>query len=101
MGRRRGVSAETPHVSSCLCSCCRSQGGESVVCRLDRPRFGPLVEAVADSARVVRLQARTPWSRSYSSRRLISFSCRRSREALMELRVSRRLLMAWRRSLGG
>jgi hypothetical protein len=70
------------------------------MCRLDRPRIGPLVEAAADSIRVARLRAGTPWSRSYSSRRLILFSCRRSREALMELRMSRRLLMACRRSLG-
>jgi hypothetical protein len=59
------------------------------MCRLDRPRVGPLVEAAADSTRVAQLRARTPWSRSYSSRCLISFSCRRSREALMELRASR------------
>jgi hypothetical protein len=72
-----------------------------VVCCLDRPWVGPLVEAAADSTRVARLRAGTPWSQSYSFRRLISLSCRRSREALMELCVSRWLLMAWRRSLGG
>jgi hypothetical protein len=33
--------------------------------------------------------------------RRISFSCRHSREALMELCASRRLLMACRRSFGG
>jgi hypothetical protein len=71
------------------------------MCRLDHPRIGPLVEAAADSTRVARLRAGTPWSRSYSSRHLISFSCRRSRKALMELRASHRLLMACRRSLGG
>jgi hypothetical protein len=71
------------------------------MCRLDRPRIGPLVEAAADSTRVARLRAGTPWSRSYFSRCLISFSCRRLREALIELRVSQRLLMACRRSLGG
>jgi hypothetical protein len=71
------------------------------MCRHDRPWIGPLVEATADSTRVARLRAGTPWSRSYSCQRLISFSCCRSREALMELRVSRRLLMACRRSLGG
>jgi hypothetical protein len=70
------------------------------MCRLDRPRNGPLVEAVADSTRVARLRAGTPWSRSYSSRCLISFSCLRSCEALMELRASCRLLMACYRSLG-
>jgi hypothetical protein len=72
-----------------------------VVCRLDRPWVGPLVEAAANSTRVARLRAGMLWSRSYSSRRLISLSCRRSREALMELRASRRLLMAWHSSLGG
>jgi hypothetical protein len=72
-----------------------------VVCRLDHPRVGPLLEATADSTRVARLRAETPWSRSYSSQRLISFSCRRSCEALIELRASRWLLMAWRRSLVG
>jgi hypothetical protein len=71
------------------------------MCRLDRPRIGPLVEAAADSTRVAWLRAGTSWSRSYSSRRLIPFSCRRSRESLMELRTSRRLLMACRRSFGG
>jgi hypothetical protein len=60
MARRRGVSVETPHVSSCRCSCRRSRGGESVVGRLDRPRNGPLVEAAADSTRVARLRAGTP-----------------------------------------
>jgi hypothetical protein len=52
MVRRRGVSVETPHVSSCRCSCRRSRGGELVAGRLDRPRNGPLVEATADSTRV-------------------------------------------------
>jgi hypothetical protein len=72
-----------------------------VVCHLDRPRVGPLVEAAADSTQVARLRVGTPWSRSYSSRRLISLSCRRLREALMELYASRRLLMVWRKSLEG
>jgi hypothetical protein len=71
------------------------------MCRLDCPGIGPLVEAAADSTQVAWLRARKPWSRSYSSRRLISFSCRQSREALMELRAFHRLLMACRRSLGG
>jgi hypothetical protein len=71
------------------------------VCRLDRPRVGPLVEAAVDSSRVARLRAWTSWYRSYSSQCLISFSCRRSRKALIELHASHRLLMAWRRSLGG
>jgi hypothetical protein len=71
------------------------------MCRLDRPQIGPLVQAAANSTRVARLRAGTPWSRSYSSRRLISFTCGRSREALIELHASRRLLMACRRSLGG
>jgi hypothetical protein len=71
------------------------------MCCLDRPRIGPLVEAATDSTRAARLQAGTPWSRSYSSWHLILFSCRRSREALIELRASRRLLMACRRLLGG
>jgi hypothetical protein len=71
------------------------------MCSLVRPQVGPLVEAAADSTQVARLRAGTPWSQSYSSRRLISFSCRRSREALMELHASRRLLMACCRSLGG
>jgi hypothetical protein len=70
------------------------------MCRLDRPQIGPLVEAAADSTRVAQLRARTPWSRSYSSQRLILFSCRRSRKALMELRASRRLLMVCHRSFG-
>jgi hypothetical protein len=52
MSRRRGVSVETLHVSSCRCSCRQSRGGESVVGRLDRPLNGPLDEAVADSTRV-------------------------------------------------
>jgi hypothetical protein len=59
MAQRRGVSTETPHVSSCRCSCHRSQGGESVVGRLDRPRNGPLVEAATDSTRVAQLRAST------------------------------------------
>jgi hypothetical protein len=59
MARRREVSAETPHVSSCRCSCRQSQGGESVVGRLDCPRNGPLVEVVADSTQVARLCAIT------------------------------------------
>jgi hypothetical protein len=94
MARRRGVSAETPHVSSCRCLCRRSRGEELVVSRLDRPLNGPLVEATADSIRVAPLRAGTPLSRSYSSQRLISFSCRRSRKALMVLRASRWPLMA-------
>jgi hypothetical protein len=60
MALRRGVSADTPHVSSCHRSWCRSRGGESLMCRLDRPRIGPLVEAAADSIRVARLRAETP-----------------------------------------
>jgi hypothetical protein len=60
MARRRGLSVETPHASSCRCSFCRSRGGESVVGRLDRPRKGPLVEAAADSTQVVRLRSGTP-----------------------------------------
>jgi hypothetical protein len=71
------------------------------MCRLDHPWVGPLVEAAADSTRVARLRVGMSWSRSYSSRCLSSLSCRRSREAMMELRAYRRLLMAWRRSLGG
>jgi hypothetical protein len=71
------------------------------VCHLDHPQVGPLLEATADSTRVARLRAGTPWSQSYSSQHLISFSCHRSREALIELRASRRLLMAWRRSFVG
>jgi hypothetical protein len=78
-----------------------SWGGESVMCRLDCPRIGQLVEAAADSTQVVRLRAGTPWSRSYSSRRLISFSCHWSHEALIELCASRPMLMACHRSLGG
>jgi hypothetical protein len=72
-----------------------------MVCRLNHPRIGTLVEAAADSTRVARLRAGMSWSRSYSFRRLISFSCRWSREAFMELRSSRRQLMACHRSLGG
>jgi hypothetical protein len=60
MARRRGVSAEIPHVSSCRCSRHRSQGGESVLGRLDRPLNGLLVKAVADSIRVARLCASKP-----------------------------------------
>jgi hypothetical protein len=30
------------------------------VCRLERPRVGPLVEAASDSTRVARLRAGTP-----------------------------------------
>jgi hypothetical protein len=48
------------HVSSCRSSCHRSHGGESVVGRLDHPRYGPLVEAATDSTRVARLDASTP-----------------------------------------
>jgi hypothetical protein len=59
MARRRGVSAETPHVSSCRCSRCRSRGGESVLGRLDHPRNGILVEVAADSIRVARFRAGT------------------------------------------
>jgi hypothetical protein len=43
------------------------------MCCLDRPQIGPLVEAAADSTLVARLRAGTPWSRLYSSQRLISF----------------------------
>jgi hypothetical protein len=71
------------------------------MCCLDCPQIGPLVEAIADSTRVVWLQAETSWSWSYSSWCLISFSCCRSREALMEIRASCRLLMACHRSFGG
>jgi hypothetical protein len=71
------------------------------MCRLDRPRIGPLVEAAADSTRVAWLRVGTPWSQSYSSRCLISFLCHQSREALMVLCASHRLLMACRRSFGG
>jgi hypothetical protein len=53
MALRRGVSADTPHVSSRRRSWCWFQGGESMMCRLDRPRIGPLVEAAADSTLVV------------------------------------------------
>jgi hypothetical protein len=60
MALRHGVSADTPHVSSCCRSWCRSLGGESVTCRLDRPRIRPLVEAIADSTRVARLRAGMP-----------------------------------------
>jgi hypothetical protein len=52
MALRRGVSADTPHVSFCRCSWCRSWGGELVMCRLNRPRIGPLVEATTDLTRV-------------------------------------------------
>jgi hypothetical protein len=71
------------------------------MCRLNHPQIGQLVEAATDSTRVARLRAGTPWYRSYSSWCLISILCRRSREALMELHASRRLLMVCRRSLGG
>jgi hypothetical protein len=47
------------HVSSYRSSCRRSQGGELVVGRLDYPRYGPLVEAAADSTRVARLHVST------------------------------------------
>jgi hypothetical protein len=60
MARRRGVSAETPHVSSCRCSCRQSRGGESVVGRLDRPCNGPLVEATADSTQMAQHRAGAP-----------------------------------------
>jgi hypothetical protein len=59
MARRRGVSAETPHTSSCRCSCHRSRGGESILGRLDHPRNGLLVEAAADSIHVARLRRYT------------------------------------------
>jgi hypothetical protein len=57
MAQRHGVSVETLHVSSCRRSCLRSRGGESIAGHLDRPRNGPLVEAVADSTRVARVRA--------------------------------------------
>jgi hypothetical protein len=60
MAQRRGVSAETPHVSSHRCSCHQSQGGESVLGRLHHPWNGLLVEAAADSICVARLRAGTP-----------------------------------------
>jgi hypothetical protein len=60
MARRRGVSVKTPHVSSCRCSCRQSQGGESVVGRLDRPQNGPLVVVAADSTRVAQLRDGMP-----------------------------------------
>jgi hypothetical protein len=47
MAQRRGVSVETPHVSFYRRSLCRSRGGESVMCHLDRPRIRPLIEAAA------------------------------------------------------
>jgi hypothetical protein len=52
MALRHGVSADTPHVSSCRRSWCRSRGGESVMCHLDRPWIEPLVKAAAESTRV-------------------------------------------------
>jgi hypothetical protein len=58
MAQRQGVSAETPHVSSCRCH--QSRGGESVLGCLDRPQNRSLVEAATDSIRVARLQADTP-----------------------------------------
>jgi hypothetical protein len=60
MAWRRGVSAKTPHVSSCRCLRRRSQEGESVLGRLDRLQNGLFVEAVVDSIRVARLRAGTP-----------------------------------------
>jgi hypothetical protein len=93
MARRRGVSAETPHISSFRWSCRRSWGGESILGHLDHPRNGLLVEAAADSIWVVQLRAGTPWSWSYSSWCLISFSSRRPREVLMLLCTSHRLLI--------
>jgi hypothetical protein len=52
MALRRGVSVDTPYVSSCRQLWCWSQGGELLMCRLDRPRVVPPVEAVADSTLV-------------------------------------------------
>jgi hypothetical protein len=49
MALRRGVSADTPHVSSYRRLWCRSWGGELSMCCLDRPQVVPPVEAVADS----------------------------------------------------
>jgi hypothetical protein len=60
MARRRGVSAETPHVSSCRCLRRRFRGEELVLGCVDRPRNGLLVEAAADSIRVARLRTDTP-----------------------------------------
>jgi hypothetical protein len=37
MALRRGVSADTPHVSSCRRLWCRSRGGELSMCCLNRP----------------------------------------------------------------
>jgi hypothetical protein len=49
MTLRRGVSIDTPHVSSFRWLWCRSRGGELLTCCLDRPGVVPPVEAVADS----------------------------------------------------
>jgi hypothetical protein len=52
MALRRGVSADTPHVFSCQRLWFRSQGGELLMCCLDRPQVVPPVEAIADSTLV-------------------------------------------------
>jgi hypothetical protein len=52
MALRRGVRADTPHVSSCRRGQCLSRGGELWLWFLDRPRVVPPVEAVADSVLV-------------------------------------------------
>jgi hypothetical protein len=49
MTLRRGVSADTPHVSSHRRLWCQSRGGELSMYYLDRPRVVPPVEAVVDS----------------------------------------------------
>jgi hypothetical protein len=60
MTQRRGVSAETPHASSCQCSRHRSWGGESVPGHLKRPQNGLFVEAATYSICVARLRAGAP-----------------------------------------
>jgi hypothetical protein len=52
MALRRGVRADTPHVSSCRQGRCLSRGGELWLWFLDRPWVVPPVEAVADSVLV-------------------------------------------------
>jgi hypothetical protein len=60
MALRRGVRADTPHVSSCRRGWCMSRGGELLLWFLDRPRVVPPVEATADSVLVAWLRAGMP-----------------------------------------
>jgi hypothetical protein len=44
MALRRGVRADTPHVSPCRRGWCLSRGGELLLWFLDRPRVGVVMD---------------------------------------------------------